>query len=257
MDLDQSLDTLLRALLEEAGRPVVLPESHAERRKLLRALMNIRPPKPIDPELLALQDAILQEELSHKPVADAAGLPPSPLDSRLSLWQGDITLLRCDAIVNAANSALLGCFHPLHNCIDNAIHSAAGIQLRLACHALMEAQGHEEPPGRAKLTPGFQLPARYVLHTVGPAVRGELTQAHRDALASCYRSCLELAEAHALERVAFCCISTGVYGFPPGQAAPIAVDTVRQTLDRCPHVKQVVFNVFTDADLALYRALLG
>ncbi|NCE63949.1 protein-ADP-ribose hydrolase [Pseudoflavonifractor sp. 524-17] len=253
------LEELLRALLAEAGRgEEPLPEDFPARRKLLRALMNQRPPVPAAPELLALQDRFLEAEGRQRQsqVVQWTDLPVSAVDSRLALWRGDITLLACDAIVNAANSALLGCFHPGHTCIDNVIHSAAGIQLRLACNALMEAQGHPEPPGQAKITPGFHLPAKYVLHTVGPIVQGAVAPAQREALASCYRSCLTLAEAHGLESVAFCCVSTGLYGFPPEQAAPIAVSAVRDALDRCHHIRRVIFDVFRPEDEALYRALL-
>ena len=257
MTQEARLDDLLRALLEEAGRgDEPLPAGYAGRRRLLRGLMNLRPPEPIAPALLEAQDALLQSELAQAELTDAASLPPAGRDPRLALWRGDITRLRCGAIVNAANSALLGCFHPCHGCIDNAIHSAAGIQLRLACHALMQAQGHEEPPGRAKLTPGFNLPARYVLHTVGPIVDGPLTGVHRALLASCYRACLAEAEGAGVDSVAFCCISTGVYRFPRRAAAEIAVDTVLEALEGCRAVKQVVFNVFLEEDHEIYRDLL-
>ena len=178
----------------------------------------------------------------------------SPIRPHQYLWRGDITTLEVDAIVNAANSALLGCFSPNHGCIDNAIHTFAGVQLRLACHAIMQAQGHEEPTGTAKITPGFNLPARYVLHTVGPIVSGRLSDTHCDLLASCYESCLKLAAENSLKSVAFCCISTGVFGFPQKEAARIAVDTV--TAFQKEHPIDVVFNVFKEADLRLYQALL-
>ena len=218
--------------------------------------MNMRPPVPAAPALLELQDRLLQAELAETQVPHAGQLPPCSRFPRLALWRGDITTLQCDAIVNAANSALLGCFLPCHSCIDNAIHSAAGIQLRLACHALMQAQGHEEPPGQAKLTPGYNLPARYVLHTVGPVVRGALTQAHREQLASCYRSCLALADANGIKSVAFCCISTGVYHFPQDQAAQIAVRTVLEELEHTSQVERVIFNVFEEKDYDIYHRLL-
>ena len=257
MTRDETLERLLRGLLDEAGDGnTSLPDGYQARRTLLRARMNVRPPVPIDPELLALQDALLQAELAEKEVTDADTLPPTPRDGRLSLWRGDITALRCGAVVNAANSTLLGCRLPLHNCIDNAIHSAAGIQLRLACHAIIEDQGHPEHPGGAKLTPGYHLPARYVLHTVGPKVRGAVTDADRETLRSCYRSCLALAGARQVDSVAFCCISTGVYGFPAEEAAALAVETVRAELDTGVPVNRVIFNVFTPRDEALYHTLL-
>ena len=258
MTYDAALRALLTALLEEQGKTVSLPAGPEERRKLLRALMNTRPPKPIAPELLVLQDQILQDDLSRRVLTDADTLPPVPLDRRISLWRGDITALRCQAVVNAANPALLGCFRPLHNCIDNVIHSAAGIQLRLACHARMEAQGHPEPPGKAKLTPAYNLPAQYVIHTVGPRVEGAVTQADRTALENCYRSCLSLAAKNQIEQVAFCCIAPGEFHFPNQEAAEIAVRTVREFLEQqTTSVERVIFNVFKDLDAAIYRRLLG
>ena len=184
-----------------------------------------------------------------------AELPPVPSDERLVLWQGDITRLDADAIVNAANAQLLGCFRPGHNCIDNVIHSAAGLQLREECAAIMRAQGHEEPTGQAKLTGGYNLPARHVLHTVGPIIDGPLTDRDRELLASCYRSCLALAEEKGLKSVAFCCISTGVFRFPKGEAARIAVATVKETLQNS-RIEKVVFCVHGDENLRIYQSLL-
>lgn len=232
------------------------PASGGQRR-LLRGLMNLRPPMPLRPRFLAVQDALLQAERAEKGVVDGRTLPGTAAGPRLSLWQGDITRLAVDAIVNAANSALLGCFVPGHGCIDNAIHSAAGLQLRDACARLMCAQGHEEPTGGAKLTPAYNLPSRFVLHTVGPIVDGALTGRHREQLASCYRACLALAAREGLESVAFCCISTGEFRFPREEAAHIAVDTVTSSLAEDNRVKKVIFNVFKDEDARLYRALLG
>ena len=178
----------------------------------------------------------------------------TPPDRRLA---GGHHRLRADAIVNAANSALLGCFHPCHGCIDNAIHSAAGLQLREKCDAIMTAQGCPEPNGRAKLTRAYNLPARYVLHTVGPIIYGRVTRRDREELASCYRSCLELAAEHGLESVAFCCISTGEFHFPNEEAAGIAVETVTEFLRQNRSVRKVIFNVFKDMDAKIYRNLLG
>lgn len=257
MDHTKLVSDLLAALSAEPWAQDLPPLPPGEDpRRAVRALMNQRPPVPAAPALLALQDRLLQGELAEKDITRAGDLPPCPRSRRLALWRGDITTLECGGIVNAANSALLGCFLPCHSCIDNAIHSAAGIQLRLACHELMEAQGHEEPPGQAKLTPGYNLPARYVLHTVGPVVKGALTQAHREQLAGCYRSCLALADANRIESVAFCCISTGVYHFPQEEAALIAVSTVLDELEHTPHVERVIFNVFEERDYDIYRRLL-
>ncbi len=250
---------LIRALLaEDAGyQGIAVPEDAQGQRDLLRALMNLRPPRPVTQEFLAVQDAYLSARRERAGVVDALALPVLRRDRRLALWQGDITTLRADAIVNAANSGLRGCFRPLHACIDNQIHTQSGVQLRLCCDELMNRQGHDEPAGRAKLTPAFNLPCRYVLHTVGPAVQGRVTRRDRALLASCYRSCLELAAAHGLESVAFCCISTGVFHFPNREAAEIAVKTVTGFLETPSSIQRVIFNVFQDADRQLYRALLG
>ncbi len=221
MERDEQRSWLIRRLLAERKEygEIPIPEGEREQKDLLRALMNVRPPRSIDRAFLDVQDAYLTAENAQAGVVDASALSPCPADPRLVLWQGDITTLRIDAIVNAANSGMTGCYRPLHNCIDNCIHSRAGIQLRLRCAEIMEEQGHEEPTGQAKITPAYNLPSKYVLHTVGPIVEGALTQGHRDLLASCYRACLELAEKTGCGSVAFCCISTGVFGFPKRAAA--------------------------------------
>ena len=248
---------LLAEMPEYRAQGERFPREEGAQRRLLRSLMNLRPPMPLDPDFLAAQDALLSAETAEKGVVDGDALVPTQADPRLVLWQGDITRLRADAIVNAANSALLGCFHPCHGCIDNAIHSAAGLQLRDECFRLMEAQGHPEPNGRAKLTGGYNLPARHVLHTVGPIVRGRVTQRDREELASCYRACLELAAERGLHSVAFCCISTGEFHFPNREAAQIAVDTVKECLRQKTSIRRVIFNVFKDLDAEIYRGLLG
>ena len=244
---------LIRALLaEQPGyRDLAVPQSEAEQKRLLRALMNLREPQEIDAAFLRVQDAYLQEEAARKGITALDEL--TPVEPGLYLWQGDITTLRCDAIVNAANSGLTGCYIPCHSCIDNAIHTYAGVQLRLACARLLTAQGHPEPTGTAKLTPAYNLPCRYVLHTVGPIVRGALTERDEEALASCYRACLELARENGLRSVAFCCISTGEFHFPNRRAAEIAVQTVRAHRGEI----EVIFNVFKDLDREIYRTLLG
>lgn len=247
---------LLRELLAESTeyRGAAIPQSAAEQKRLLRALMNVRPPKPISAEFLRVQDKYLQAELLAKDVTDIAEL--APVQQGVHLWQGDITALRCGAIVNAANSALLGCFYPCHGCIDNAIHSAAGVQLRLECARIMAEQGTSEPTGRAKITPAYNLPCDWVLHTVGPIVHGAVTPRERRALAGCYRSCMELAAQKGIKSVAFCCISTGEFHFPNCEAAQIAVKTVRQFREENANAPEVIFNVFKDADLEIYRRLL-
>lgn len=238
-------------------RNLEIPGTHDEQRRLLRALFNIRPPMPVSEDFLKIQDEYLLEEASEKGIVGVNELPVTEADSRLILWQGDITRLGAGAIVNAANSGMTGCYHPNHSCIDNCIHSYAGMQLRLACQKLMKEQGHEEGTGLAKITPAYNLPSAYVLHTVGPIVRGELTKRHKELLASCYQSCLKLAEKYDVETVAFCCISTGVFGFPQKEAAEIAVDTVKQYLAENRKIRKVVFNVFQSSDYKIYRKLLG
>ena len=250
---------LIRALMEEMPqyRDTPIPALQDHRWRLLRSLMNVRPPMPATKEFLQIQDAYLRQMTAEKGIVDAASLPSSAKDERLILWQGDITTLQCDAIVNAANSQMLGCFSPCHGCIDNIIHTIAGVQLRLACHEIMQAQGHEEPIGQAKITPGFNLPAKYVLHTVGPIINGEVTAEDEALLASCYRCCLDLAAKNGLRSVAFCCISTGVFRFPPERAAEIAIQTVKEYLRQDATVRRVVFNVFKDSDLAIYQKKLA
>lgn len=192
---------LIQELLSEQPqyRDIEIPNNVEEQKRLLRSLMNIRSPRPIGAEFLKVQDEYLSEEVKEKGIIDSNTLPVSPINDRLILWRGDITILKVDAIVNAANSALRGCFVPCHSCVDNIIHSVSGIQLRLACDELMNEQGYDEPTGKAKITPAFNLPCRYVLHTVGPIVSGQLTENHCRQLADCYRSCLELAAESKLK----------------------------------------------------------
>ena len=247
---------LIRQLLQEqpeyAG--LEIPEDEDGQKRLLRSLFNIRMPAPASREFLTLQDAYLQEETRRRGITEAAGL--QPVQPGLFLWQGDITTLRCDAIVNAANSGMLGCFVPCHGCIDNAIHTAAGVQLRLACARLMAGQQTPEPTGRARITPAYNLPCRFVLHTVGPIIRGRVTQGQQELLAGCYRSCLELAAAHGLRSVAFCCISTGEFHFPAELAARTAIHTVQAWQQAHPDSIEVIFNVYQDSDLQIYQRLL-
>lgn len=231
-----------------------VPDDLNSQRRLLRALMNVRPPMPLDENFLRLQDELLSTESLERGVIKLEDIPN--VDEHIKLWRGDITRLEVDAIVNAANSKLLGCFIPLHACIDNAIHSAAGLQLREACNELMTAQGHDEPIGTAKITPAFNLPSKFILHTVGPIIpyNRKPNTAEELQLASCYQSCLELAAKRNLRSVAFCCISTGEFHFPNRRAAEIAIDTVKQFLST--HELKIVFNVFKELDEQIYRQLL-
>lgn len=246
---------LIRELLQETQEPsLTIPTDFLAQKQLLRGLMNIRPPRPISQSFLRIQDAYLQEEQRKKGIVSLDTL--SPIQPGIYLWRGDITTLSCDAIVNAANSGMTGCYVPNHHCIDNCIHTFSGVQLRLVCANLMQQQGYAESTGQAKITPAYNLPCRYILHTVGPIISGRVSRKDRAALASCYHSCLELAAAHQLESVAFCCISTGEFHFPNEQAAEIAVQTVQQFLRQETSVKQVIFNVFKDVDQAIYKRLL-
>lgn len=247
------LDGLIAMLDARATPPPDIPG----KQRLLRALMNVHSGEGLEPGFFALQDEELAQQARSRGSVQVAEIPPSPLYPQLRLWRGDITRLAADAIVNAANAELLGCFHPLHNCIDNSIHSCAGLQLRVECRALMQAQGHEEPVGRAKITRAYNLPAKWVIHTVGPVVTGSApTPLQCRQLADCYRASLELARAHGLGSLAFCCISTGVFHFPQERAARIAVETVRAALGG-ERDMTVIFDVFTATDEALYRDLLG
>ncbi|WP_173552920.1 macro domain-containing protein [Sharpea azabuensis] len=243
MDHDTQRITLLKALLDDNPqyRHLEIPTDSTEQKQLIRALMNIRMPEPISQDILDIQDAYLQEE------------------------QGDMTTLKVDAIVNPANSAMLGCFRPLHNCVDNIIHSKAGIQLRLACNDYMTEQAqkygenYEEPTGQAMITKGYNLPAHYVIHTVGPIISGILTKKDEDLLASCYKECLTLASNHNLTSIAFPCISTGVFRFPQDKAAKVAVKAVQEWLDACKDtsLQKIIFNVFKDEDYHYYDQLLN
>ena len=234
--------------MAEQGVRYRIPVTLQEKQRLMRALMNMRQPMTASEQFLHAQDAELRQQAEDKGIVTIKG-------NGLQLWQGDITRLKVDAIVNAANAQMLGCWAPLHNCIDNCIHSAAGIQLRQECYEMMQAQGHDEPTGQAKLTLGYNLPAKYVIHTVGPIVPdGIPTQEQEAQLASCYRSCLDAAEKAGCESIAFCCISTGVFHFPNERAAEIAVETVSSYPFRS--LKTVVFNVFLDKDYDIYQRKL-
>ena len=263
------LDFLIDYLINENPQysEMRIPEDLQGKRDLFRALRNVREPKPVSEEFLRLQDEELQAQLQKKGIVELVDIMDVGRDApwhvstgkQLLLWQGDITRLRVDAIVNAANAQMLGCFHPLHRCIDNAIHSAAGVQLREECHRLMLQQGHLEPTGRAKITKAYNLPCKYVIHTVGPIIpNGIPTESQKEQLASCYRNIMACADENGLESVAFCCISTGEFRFPNQLAAEIAVQTVKDYLNAHPDcsVRQVVFNVFKDEDRDIYQRIL-
>lgn len=247
---------LIQRLLEESPyyRNYRIPEEEQEQKVLLRSLMNVRMPGEIDQEFLAAQDVYLQQVNREKGIVTLDEMQEVQPD--LYIWQGDITRLQTGAIVNAANSGMTGCYQPCHNCIDNCIHTYAGIQLRNYCNDLMQKQGKEEPTGQAKITPAFNLPCDYVIHTVGPIVEGFLRKKHEELLASCYRSCLKMADANGVQSIAFCCISTGVFLFPNRKAAEIAVQTVKKYKEDTKSSIKVIFNVFKEEDLKIYHEIL-
>lgn len=256
MNQEQRRVFLIEQLLRErpSCRKQEIPAEEDRQKVLLRALMNVRRPGKVSQEFLKVQDEYLREELSEKQITRLADL--TPVGEGLYLWRGDITTLACGAIVNAANSGMTGCYQPCHNCIDNCIHTYAGVQLRLKCAEIMAEQGYAEPTGQAKITPAYNLPCEYVIHTVGPIVQGKLTQEHCRLLESCYRSCLELADENGVGSIAFCCISTGVFMFPNDKAAEIAVGTVQKYKAETGSKIEVVFNVFKERDEEIYRKLL-
>ena len=247
------INSLINENSEYADIPVPIDKNG--QKLLLRGLLNIRMPKSCDQTFLTIQNEYLVEETAQKGITDSEHLVP--VTDRICLWQGDITTLKCDAIVNAANSGMTGCYVPNHRCIDNCIHSFAGVQLRLECAEIMQKQGYPELTGTAKLTSAYNLPCKYVIHTVGPIVSDKLTKEHYKKLEGCYKSCLELAAQNDIESIAFCCISTGEFRFPNDKAAEIAVSTVRKFLAKNKTVKKVIFNVFKDTDRQIYEKLLG
>ena len=256
MDQVKRRTFLIQKLIDEQPRykDLQIPQETSEQKRLLRSLFNIRMPGDISEDFLTVQNEYLQEETASKGITDIADL--SPISERIFLWQGDITTLCCDAIVNAANSSMTGCYVPCHGCIDNCIHTYAGIQLRLECARIMKIQGHEEETGKAKITPAYNLPCKYVIHTVGPIITDSLTKTDKELLSSCYRSCLELAEKNGVKSIAFCCISTGEFHFPNDKAAEIAVQTVKDYRKQTKSDMEVIFNVFKDVDYEIYRELL-
>ena len=267
-DKNIEIDFLINELILKNGRidrNMEIPKDYDEKRKLLRALMNTQTPVQLSDEFYEIQDMILSEETENKTLIRDIDIKPisqnpNEIDSKIALWQGDITCLQVDAIVNAANSQMLGCFIPLHNCIDNQIHSAAGFQLRMDCHRIMQEQGHEEANGNAKITSAYNLPSKYVIHTVGPAIAYGQEPNNREIaeLENCYKSCLELADSHNLKSIAFCSISTGVFNFPKEQACELAIETVRNYLKNNPetNLEKVIFNTFSDEATEIYMEKL-
>ncbi len=255
MTQEERLSWLIKELQKENPDWMhhLVPKARLNGRDMLRSLLNIRRPLPVSQEFMEIQDAFLQGETAAKGIVQADDLPTIAGHPQIALWRGDITTLAADAIVNAANSMLLGCFVPCHGCIDNAIHSAAGVQLRLECHDIMQRRQYEEPTGSAKITRAYNLPGRFVLHTVGPIIHGAVNECDRALLASCYQSCLELAEEHDIRTLAFCCISTGEFSFPREPAAKIAISTAMAYLERGTRIEKIIFNVFSQEDYEIYR----
>lgn len=247
---------LIKKLISEHPRyaDIQIPTDADEQKRLLRSLMNVRLAAPVDKEFLQIQDEYLQQANEEKGIVHIEDMTEAEPD--LYIWKGDITRLGVGAIVNAANSGMTGCYQPCHNCIDNCIHTFAGIELRNFCEDMMQEQGYEEPTGQAKLTPAYNLPCDYVIHTVGPIVRGKLTHRDEDLLKSCYEACLKIADQNGIKSIAFCCISTGVFCFPNQRAAEIAVQTVRDYKRQNDSDIKVIFNVFKDEDERIYNELL-
>ena len=246
----ERLDFMIRELMPEAD----IPHLFEQKWRLFRSLVNMRPAGAVSEEFLQIQNDFLQKEIKEKGITDADDLVP--MKKEIYLWRGDITTLKADSIVNAANSQMTGCYYPCHGCIDNAIHTFAGVQLRNKCAEIMAKQGFSEPVGRAKITPAYNLPSRYILHTVGPIISGEPTQKDCQSLRACYNSCLKLANDNKLKSIAFCCISTGEFHFPHRLAAEIAIKSVEDFLQNDTTVKKVIFNVFSAEDEKIYRELL-
>lgn len=247
---------LIKHLLNENPRysRIEIPDSISEQFNLYRSLVNVRMPEPVSEEYLTEEDKFLQEEISRKGITHINKL--MPLVNDIYLWQGDITTIDADAVVNAANNRLLGCFCPCHACIDNCIHTFAGIRLRLECNEIMQKQGHKEPTGKAKITSAYNLPSKYVIHTVGPIINNTVTENDKNLLASCYAECLKLADKHNLKSIAFCCISTGEFHFPNDKAAETAIDTIKEYKLKTNSKIKVIFNVFKDKDCKIYSELL-
>ena len=270
MTQQERLDILVDRFKEDSGqyRDLQVPDNIMDKRRILRSLMNIRLPGELDKETLQIQDAYLQERNAENGIVSVEEIAPisasgsrMPHADQIAVWQGDITRLAADAIVNAANSQMLGCFVPLHTCIDNCIHTFAGVQLRAECDRNMQSlrmrygRSYEQPTAVPMLNDAYNLPAKKIIHVVGPVVQGRLTKEHEQLLSACYTSCLDLAAENGLESIAFCCISTGVFMFPNQRAAEIAVETVRNWLDETGSRMKVVFNVYKDLDLKIYSKL--
>lgn len=274
IEQEKRLDYLLKVFKEDSVqyKDLEVRDSYDDKRMALRSLMNIRMPKSMADDIIKVQNEFLTEEAREKGIVTLADIPALSEQSKynikyadkISIWQGDITRLSVDAIVNAANSQMLGCFVPCHRCIDNAIHSGAGIELRQECSHYMNRKkmmlgpAYEEPTGKAMLTKGYNLPAKYVIHTVGPVVGYKLTDSLRKDLENCYENVLKCCVENEIRTVAFCCISTGEFHFPNDEAAKIAVKTVTEFLSKHKQsFDRIIFNVFKDEDREIYESICG
>jgi len=257
---EERLDYLVEIFKRDSDdyKDLEIPKNVEEKRRVLRSLMNIRMPKEMDLAVISVQDDYLKERINENGIVKLSEIPI--VRDGISIWQGDITRLAVDAIVNAANSQMLGCFVPMHTCIDNCIHTFAGIQLRQECNRRMNilknryGMDYEQPTAVPMLTDAYNLPAKKVIHIVGPIVNYKLTPDLENDLADCYRNTLDMCAENGLKSVAFCCISTGVFNFPNDRAAEIAVKTVTTWLSEHPgKMERVIFNVFKDEDRRYYE----
>jgi O-acetyl-ADP-ribose deacetylase (regulator of RNase III) len=253
---EKTLKRLIDILCAERGEKPPHNLTESGEKNYFRALCNVRPPEPVSEEFLRLQDEYLTERTKERGIVDVESIH---FDHGMAIWQGDITRLAADGIVNACNCALLGCFQPLHGCIDNVIHSNAGVQVRLDCNEMM--RGGQEPNGKVRVTKGYNLPCRYIFHTVGPQIWGGVKEQDRIDLRNCYLSCLNKADEMNFHSLAFCCLSTGVYSFPKEEACHIAVGTVKEWLksrfEGGRVEMNVIFDVYSDEDRRIYERELS
>lgn len=260
MNNNERVDYLINELIKEniKYKNIEIPRGYDSKVKLLRSLMNVRQPKTLSKEFLEIQDEFLKGQAKEKGIVKLSEIDTIPANDKISIYQGDITRLQVDAIVNAANSQLLGCFVPCHGCIDNIIHFCSGLQLRNECNEIMKKQNHLEETGSAKITSAYNLPSKYIIHTVGPIVYDSLTAKLENDLESCYKSILKCAIENNIRSIAFCCISTGEFHFPNRRAAEIAISTVNEFLKvNEDKFDRIIFNVFKDIDYEIYKQLLN
>ena len=260
----EKLDYLINYLLTERNETLEIDNlSYKDKKRIYRSLCNIRDAKPISEEYFKIENKYLQEELNKKDITDVADIQPAKellkvtnlkYEDKICLWKGDITTLKIDAIVNAANSQGLGCFVPMHSCVDNIIGSNAGVSLRLECNKVMKEKNYFLPTGKAFITKGYNLPAKYVIHTVGPIIYEEVTEKEEQELINCYINSLKLAIQNGIKTIAFPCISTGKFRFPKTQACKLAIKAVEEFLDtHNDEIDKIVFNIYIEEDYEIYE----